>query len=126
MRLKLAVLIFALSPIAGASAGEDDAFYLEKRNDLGIVAYCAEHGMLPDDGYRFFKAGMDEIFGSRPETPEGELHEAKGREGIAYLQGEEQTIEDMAADYEVEVAEVCAQYKTHISLGKIAASRSKP
>ncbi|WP_019998997.1 hypothetical protein [Aureimonas ureilytica] len=126
MLLRLAVLISVLAPVAVAHAQDSEAFYLEKRNDLGLVAYCGERGLLPEDGYRFFKAGMNEIFGSRPETPEGELHEAKGRAGIAYLQGEEQTIEDMAADYEVDVAEVCGQYKSHISLGKIAASRSKP
>ena len=126
MRLGFIVLILVFTPIAAAFAQDGDAFYLEKRNDLGLVAYCSERGMLPEEGYRFFKAGMDEIFGPRPETPEGKLHEAKGRAGIAYLQGEEQTIEEMAADYEVDVVEVCGQYKSHISLGKIAASRSKP
>ena len=42
---------------------------------------------------------------------------------MAYLEGEEQSIEDMAAANGVDVAEVCGQYKLHISLGKLIASR---
>ncbi|ALN72570.1 hypothetical protein [Aureimonas sp. AU20] len=123
MRLRVLLASFLLLPIAQAIAQDSDPFYLEKRNDLGLVAYCSAHGMLPDDGYRFFKAGVDEIFGPRTNTPEGDLHERKGRDGIAYLQGEEQSIQEMAAAYDVDIAEVCGQYKVHISLGKIAASR---
>lgn len=126
MRLRVLLALFVLVPIAQAFAEGSDSFYLERRNDLGLVAYCSEHGMLPDDSYRYFKAGMDEIFGQTRNTPEGDLHERKGREGRAYLQGEEQSIEDLAAANEVDVAEVCDQYKVHISLGKVIAHRPAP
>ena len=115
--------MFLLVPIVSASARNSDWLDLERRNDLGLVSYCSAHGLLPKDSYRFFKAGMDEVFGPSPETPDGERHKRKRRAGIAYLRGEEQTIEDMAADDDVDVAKVCGQYEAHISLGKIAASR---
>ena len=123
MRLRAVLALLTLLPIVQAFAEDSDPFYLERRNDLGLVAYCSQHGMLPDDSYRYFKAGMDEMFGPTRESPEGDRHERKGREGIAYLQGEEQSIQDMAAANEVDVAEVCGQYKVHISLGKVIAHR---
>ena len=123
MRLSSLLALFLLLPIVSASARNSDSFYIERRGDLCLVAYCSEHSLLPNDSYRFFKTGKDEVFGPRPEMSDGERQERKRRAGIAYLRGEEQTIEDMAADDDVDVAEVCGQYELHISLGKIVASR---
>lgn len=123
MRRQVLFAVLLSMSLVQAWAQDSDPVYLEKRNDLGLVAYCSEHDMLPKDSERFFKLGIDEVHGRHADTPEGDLHERKGREGIAYLQGEEQSIGDMAAAYQVDVAEVCAQYKLPISLGKLIAAR---
>jgi hypothetical protein len=119
------VLSFSLSlvgPLSGAAAqGIEDSAYLERRNDHGIVVYCSGKGLLDGDAEQFFKVGTDEIFGEVENTPEADLHEQKGRDGISYLQGEEQSLTDLAAANGVSVAEVCGQYKAQITLGRMMA-----
>jgi len=118
-------LLLAIAPLTSAFAQDSNRDYLEQRNDLGLIAYCSSKGMLPPDSAQFFAAGMDEIFGKQSNTPKGDLHEQKGRDGMAYLDGEEQTLADLAADNKVPVSEVCDQYKLKIRLGKIIALGKK-
>lgn len=118
----LSVLLSLVASLSGADAqGTADSAYLERRNDHGIVVYCSGKGLLDPDAEQFFKVGTDEIFGEVENTPEAELHEQKGREGISYLQGEEQSLTDLAAAHGVSVDEVCGQYRGQITLGRMMA-----
>lgn len=121
----LALAPYALVPSASASAQDSSRAYLEHRNDLGLIAYCSDKGWLPADSTQFFEIGIAEIYGKPSPTPKGDLHERKGREGISHLEGEEQTLAELAAENNVEVAEVCEQYKVQIKLGKAIAAGKK-
>ncbi|WP_320200682.1 hypothetical protein RMR16_025015 (plasmid) [Agrobacterium sp. rho-13.3] len=124
---KLFVLPLVSSLLVGSGASStiaqptSDPSYLEKRNDLGLVAYCTSKGLLPPDSEQFFKAGIDGIYGDLPSNLEADYHENRGRDGIVHLQGEEQSIDDLATENDVAVSEVCNQYKQQITLGKIMA-----
>ena len=98
-----------------------DPDYLERRNDQGIVGYCIGRGLLASDSEEFFRVGTEEIFGEVETSAEADLHEQKGREGISYLQGEEQTLEDLASANDVDIQAVCEQYKPQITLGRMMA-----
>jgi hypothetical protein len=123
------VFVLSLSLSLGASMsgagaqGTADSAYLERRNDHGIVVYCSSKGLLDADAEQFFKVGTDEMFGEVKNTPEADLHEQKGRDGISYLQGEEQSLADLAEANDVSVAEVCGKYKAQITLGRMMAKR---
>jgi hypothetical protein len=122
----LSLSLSLLASLSGASAqGTADSAYLERRNDHGIVVYCSGKDLLDPDAEQFFKVGTDEIFGEVENTPEADLHEQKGRDGMSYLQGEEQSLADLAEANGVSVAEVCGQYKAQITLGRMIA-KNKP
>ena len=122
-----AILAFSLltSAASGVVYAQDnsDPSYLEKRNDLGIIAFCSGKGLLEGDSEKYFKVGINEIYGELPSSDEAELHEQKGRDGISYLQGDEQSLDDLAAANNVDVAAVCNQYKGQVTLGKMMAKR---
>lgn len=118
-------LLLTITPLVSAFAQDSNRDYLEHRNDLGVIAYCSSKGMLPPDSAQFFAVGIDEIFGKQSNTPKGDLHEQKGRDGIAYLDGDEQTLAELAADNKVPFSEVCDQYKLKIRLAKIIAFGKK-
>ncbi|WP_421405418.1 hypothetical protein [Agrobacterium fabrum] len=71
----------------------------------------------------FFKAYVVSVFGNPPNSDDADLHEKKGREGIYYLQGDEQPVDELAAANNVEVSDVCQQYKLMILAGKIASRK---
>ncbi|SFK56004.1 hypothetical protein [Methylorubrum salsuginis] len=119
-------LFFAFAASTGALAQDSNRDYLEHRNDLGIIAYCSSKGMLPDDSAHYFAIGIDTLFGKQSSTPKGDLHEKKGRDGIVHLDGDEQTLAELAADNNVPVSEVCDQYKLKIKLSRIIAKGKKP
>ncbi|WP_421400325.1 hypothetical protein [Agrobacterium fabrum] len=129
MKKNTRIILFTLSfslPLAisaiGASAQDTTvSAYLERRNDQGIVAFCSSKGLLEADSGQFFKVGTDEIFGDVENTPEANLHEQKGRDGISYLQGDEQSLTDLAAANGVGLEDVCGQYKGQIVLGRMMA-----
>ncbi len=121
----MSAILTVIVPCASAFAQDSNRDYLEHRNDLGLIAYCSSKGLLPDDSPRYFAIGIDEIFGKQSSTPKGDLHERKGRDGIAYLDGEEQTIAELAADNKVQVSDVCDQYKLKIKLAKIIALKKQ-
>lgn len=115
--------LMSAMPSAAAEEGNRNPKYLETRNDLGIVAYCSEKGLLPANSETFFKAFMDSFFGKLPTSGEADLHEKKGREGISYLQGEEQPVDELAAANNVKVSDVCDQYRNMILMGEIQATK---
>lgn len=108
---------------AHAQGGAGDPAYLERRNDQGIVGYCTGKGFLEADSETYFRIGTEEVFGPVKSTAEADLHEQKGRDGISYLRGEEQTLSDLAKENGVDLAKVCGQYKGQITLGKLMAKR---
>jgi hypothetical protein len=116
--LSMALSIFASNACAQGSA---IPAYLERRNDHGIVAFCIGKGLLDADSEQFFQVGTDEIFGDVENTPEADLHEQKGRDGISYLQGDEQSLEELAAANGVTLTEVCGQYRGQVTLGRMMA-----
>ncbi len=118
LAIQTSAILFLSSITATAQATVDRA-YLERMNDQGIVAYCTTQGFLEPDAEHFFQVGTVEIFGVVDPSPSAELHQKKGREGISFLQGDEQSLEDLAAANEVSVKEVCAQYKSHVTLGRM-------
>lgn len=120
MRLRVLLALFILVPIAQVFAQDRDPFYLEGRTDLRLVAYRSQHATLPDDSDRSLRASMDGGFGQTRDTPEGDLRE---REGPAYLQGEDQSIQGMVKANEVDVAEVDGVPMLHVSLGKMIVHR---
>lgn len=109
--------------IATSYARDSSSYYLESRNDLGLVAFCASKGLLPGDSERFFKAHIEEFYRKLPPTAGGDLHESKGRQGISYLQGDEQPLEELAAANGVELADVCHEYRNQIFMGKLITKR---
>lgn len=112
------LLLYSISALSQTSA---DEAYSERQNDQGIVAYCIAHGFLESDSEEFFHVGTVAIFGEVAPSPEAELHVQKGREGISYLQGDEQSLEDLAAANDVDVKAVCEQYKSQVTLGRMMA-----
>ncbi|WP_320200679.1 hypothetical protein RMR16_025000 (plasmid) [Agrobacterium sp. rho-13.3] len=92
--------------------------YLERRNDLGIVAFCSGQGLLIPDAERYFRMIVQQTFRDPVHTSDGDVHEQKGREGIVFLQGYEQFVNDYAAAKGVGLQEVCDQYKIGINLMK--------
>lgn len=116
-------LLTAVAGTAAKAQDSSDPSYLEKRNDLGIIAYCSSKGLLADDSEKFFKIGIDEIYGEMPASEEADLHEQKGRDGISYLQGDEQPLDELAAANDVDVAAVCDQYKSQVTLGRMIAKQ---
>ncbi|WP_235818504.1 hypothetical protein [Brucella grignonensis] len=116
-----ALTILLLSSVTALAQTSTDEAYLERRNDQGIVAYCSDQGFLEPDSEEFFHVGTVEIFGEVEPSPEADLHEQKGRDGISYLQGDEQSLEDLAAANDVDVKAVCEQYKSQVTLGRMMA-----
>jgi len=112
------LLLFSISALSQTNA---DEAYLERQNDQGIVAYCIAQGFLEPDSEEFFHVGTVAIFGEVAPSPEAELHVQKGRDGISYLQGDEQSLEDLAAANDVDVKTVCKQYKSQVTLGRMMA-----
>ncbi|MCX2697559.1 MULTISPECIES: hypothetical protein [Ochrobactrum] len=111
--------IMMLSSVTALAQANADPAYLERRNDQGIVAYCSNLGFLEPDSEEFFHVGTEEIFGEVESSAEADVHEQKGREGISYLQGDEQSLSDLAAANDVDVKTVCAQYKSQVTLGRM-------
>ena len=116
-----ALTILLLSSVTALAQTSADPAYLERLNDHGIVAYCSEQGLLEPDSEEFFRVGTVEIFGEIEPSPEADLHEQKGRDGISYLQGDEQSLEDLAAANDVDVKAVCERYKSQVTLGRMMA-----
>lgn len=116
-------LIAAMTGSAAQAQDSSDPSYLEKRNDLGIIAFCSGKGLLAEDSETFFQISIDEIYGEMPDSEEADLHEQKGRDGISYLQGDEQSLDDLAAANNVDVAAVCDQYKSQVTLGRMIAKQ---
>lgn len=116
-----ALTILLLSSVSAVSQTSADEAYLERQNDQGIVAYCIAQGFLEPDSEEFFHVGTVAIFGEVEPSPEAELHIQKGRDGISYLQGDEQSLEDLAEANDVDVKAVCEQYKSQITLGRMMA-----
>jgi len=110
-----------LSSVTTLAQNNEHPAYLERLNDQGIVAYCSDLGFLEPDSEKFFRVGTEAIFGEVESSAEADLHEQKGRDGISYLQGDEQSLEDLAAANEVDVKEVCEQYKSQVMLGRMMA-----
>lgn len=98
---------------------DKDQGYLEMRNDLGIVAYCAGKGLLAEDSEAAFRAGMEKLYGEKPASAEADLHEQKGREGISWLQGDGQTVDELAADNDVTVRDICEDYRKQVNIGRV-------
>jgi len=116
-----AATFLLLSSLTAFAQTNADPNYLERRNDHGIVAYCSGRGLLEVDAEKYFRIGTEEIFGEVETSPEADLHEQKGREGISYLQGDEQTLEDLATANDVDIQAVCEQYKSQVTLGRMMA-----
>lgn len=124
--LSAAVTFSLFTAMTGSAVQAQDSIdpsYLEKRNDLGIIAFCSDKGLLDKDSEEFFQVGIDEIYGEVPDSDEADLHEQKGRDGISYLQGDEQPLEELAEANNVDVAAVCKQYKSQVTLGRMIAKQ---
>ncbi|MGU3575496.1 hypothetical protein ACLBWZ_08180 [Brucellaceae bacterium C25G] len=114
-----------LSPIISFAQVNTDPAYLERRNDEGIVTYCIQLGFLENDSEEFFRVGTEAIFGEVETSAEADEHEQKGRDGISYLQGDEQSLDDLAEANEVEVKDVCEQYKPQVTIGRMMAKNKE-
>ncbi|WP_421405429.1 hypothetical protein [Agrobacterium fabrum] len=123
----LAIIAFPISsvPSVAAEEGNQDPKYLEMRNDLGIVAYCAGKGLLEKDSQEALRAGMHKLFGEKTASAEADLHEQKGREGIFWFQGDGQTIDELAADNHVSVRDICEDYRRQVNIGRIILLQQK-
>lgn len=113
----------AVLATATSYARDTGSHYLKTRNDLGLVAFCTSKGLLPSNAERFFKFHIGDFHRKFPPAPGGDLHESKGREGISYLLGDEQPLEELAAANGVELADMCHEYRNEIFMGELISKK---